>query len=321
MESLVKKIDKNISAMIQVAVLNILKLGMEYRIFNKLISKKHYIDILNTNSIKNKPLLRDLLDTYVEIGIVERTLNEIRMRDFSYTITFSRESISYIQPDWITIFEEMYKMTRYSFITPEHPKILMDFDKDADFWDMRLSLEFNSTYRKLIASIGKLKDEMTVLDLGCGSVSPVEIGKLVGPNGKYVGVDFSPGMLSIAKSRIKELRFDWVILRELDIRTMVPRNKYDTIIMSFVLEYLPTLSLLKVMNTAMNALYENGKLIIIEPFRENYPQISAWEFFEKLTKEFIKFPSKSAIINSLEQTNYNFRVHEIGKSVLVVEKL
>ncbi|MBO8175648.1 MAG: class I SAM-dependent methyltransferase [Thermococcus sp.] len=319
MNSLVKKIDENISAMIQISMLNLIKLGLKYGIFNKLTIKHHYADILSSSPIRNKPLLKSLLDTYVEVGILEKGINEIKMKNFSYTITLNRESVQHMLPNWVPIFEEIYKMVDYAFITPEHPKILMDFDKDADFWDMRLSLEFNSNYRKLIASIGKLKDGMAVLDLGCGSVSPIEIGRLVGPNGKYVGIDFSPGMLSIAESRIRELRFDWVILRELDIRTIIPRNKYDIVIMSFVLEYLPTLS--KVINTAMNALNENGKLIIIEPFRENYPQISAWEFFEKLTKEFTQFPSKFAIRNSLEQTNYDFKLHEIGKSVLVVEKL
>lgn len=319
MNSLVKKIDENISAMIQISMLNLIKLGLKYGIFNKLIIKRHYADILGSSPIRNKPLLKNLLDTYVEVGILEKGINEIKMKNFSYTMTLNRGSVQHMLPSWVPIFEEIYKMVDYAFISPEHPKILMDFDKDADFWDMRLSLEFNSNYRKLIASIGKLKDEMRVLDLGCGSVSPIEIGKFLGPNGEYVGVDFSPGIMSIAKQRIQNLGFDWVTLKEIDIRVIKPKTKYDVVIMSFVLEYIDNIQ--KVMKNAMEVLEEKGKLIIVEPFRENYPNIEAWEFFERLTREFVEFPKKSSIIESLENDGYTYRVQELGKSILMIEKL
>ncbi|AIF69298.1 hypothetical protein PAP_04435 [Palaeococcus pacificus DY20341] len=267
--------------------------------------------------IKNKPLLKSLLDTYGKIGVVGTGFNEIWAKDFYYKLALTKEKNKYLIPDWIPIFEEIYKMIDYAAISPEHPKILMDFDKDADFWDMRLNTGLNSVYRHLIKRIGLLRDGMRVLDLGCGSVSPVEIGRFVGPNGEYVGVDFSPGTLSIAKQKIKDLGLDWVILKEMDIRSIIPKRKYDVVIMSFVLEYIPDIQ--SVIRKAVQALDENGKLVIVDPFRENYPDIEAWEFFESLTKEFVKFPSKAEIINALEYNGYTFIPREFGKSVLVFE--
>ncbi len=319
MEGLIKKLDKNISAMVQISMLHIFQIGLKYGIFTRLTEDKSYNDILNLISFGNKPLLKELLDTYVKLGVLKREGERLLMDEFSYTVRLSPESAPYIIPGWVSIFEEIYRMIDYASITPEHPKILMDFDKDADFWDMRLSLEFNSIYRKIIAKAGNLKDEMRVLDLGCGSVSPIEIGQFLGPNGKYVGVDFSPGILSIAESRVKGAGFDWVTLRELDIRKAVPRNRYDAVIMSFVLEYIDSIG--RVIKTAMNALESGGRLIIVEPFKENYPNICAWEFFEKLTREFNSFPSKSAILSALENSPHEFKLKELGKSILIITKL
>ena len=150
-------------------------------------------------------------------------------------------------------------------------------------------------------------------------VSSEEIGKVVGYEGLYMGVDFSHNLLDIAKRRVKRNGLDWVILKEIDVQRIKPKGEYDVVIISFLLEYIPEIQ--RVINSAVNVLSEGGKLIIVEPFRENYPGIEAWEFFEKLTKEFVKFPSRNEIISSLESTGRTFRVKEFGKSVLVVEVL
>ncbi len=319
MRNLIRKLDENISAMVQISVVHLFQLGLKYGIFSRLSEKQPYNALINSMSFGNKSLLKKLLDTYIQLGIIKKENGNIVMDEFEYLLKLSPRNAQHLLPGWVPIFEEIYKMVDYASITPEHPKILMDFDKDADFWDMRLSLEFNSIYRKIIADVAKLHDDTSVLDLGCGSVSPLEIGQFLGPNGKYVGIDFSPGILSIAESRVKSAGFDWVTLKEMDIKKIIPKNKYDVVIMSFVLEYLDSIN--RVIKTAMSILNENGKLIIVEPFKENYPNISAWEFFESLSKEFIAFPTKSAILNALENSNTEFKFNELGKSVLVITKM
>ncbi len=319
MDALIKKLDKNISAMVRISMLHLLQLGLKYGIFARLASPQSRGDILTSVPIGNKALLRNLINTYIEMGIIKESGGKLILDEFSYTLNISPENIPYITPGWVPIFEEIYRMVDYASITPEHPKVLMDFDKDADFWDMRLSLESNSLYREIIAKAGGLKDEMRVLDLGCGSVSPVEIGQHVGPNGEYVGIDFSPGILSIAESRIRSSGMDWVSLRELDIRKIIPKRRYDAVIMSFILEYVDSIN--RVVKIAMDALEDGGKLIIVEPFRENYPNICAWEFFERLTKDFVRFPSRGAVLNALEASGGNFRIKELGSSVLLITKI
>lgn len=319
MNSSIKKLDINLAMIVQLSMLHLIQIGLKYGIFRELTTKRHYSDVLTTIPVRNKPLLKSLLDTYSKLGILEKGVNELVGSDFSYILALNSADNKYLLPDWVPLFEEIYKMVDYAFISPQHPKILMDFDKDADFWDMRLALELNNVYRRIIVSIGEIKDEMRVLDLGCGSISPVEIGKFLGPNGEYVGVDFSPGIISIAKQRIQNSGFDWVTLKEVDIKAIRPRTRYDIVIMSFVLEYVDNIQ--KVVKNAMDVLEEKGMLIIVEPFRENYPNIEAWEFFEGLTREFVEFPKKSSIMESLENDGYTYRVKELGKSILIVEKL
>ena len=318
-EELLNTLDTNLSFIVEISTLNLIQIGLKYGVFKEMIGRKRYTDFLLSSAVKNKSLLKSLVDTYYALGIVEMGLNDAWVKEYSYTLELTSEKNRYLLPDWIPIFEEIYRMVDYASISPEHPKILMDFDKDSDFWDMRLGVQLNSIYRRLINQIGELKDGMKVLDLGCGSVSPVEIGEVVGPNGEYVGVDFSPGLLSIAEQKVRNLGFDWVTLKELDITRIKPRKIYDAVIMSFVLEYVQDIP--TVIRNALNALHEGGKIIIVDPFRENYPNIEAWEFFERLTKEFIHFPSKEEVIKAFDYNGYDVKIREFGKSILSIELL
>lgn len=317
MEELIKTLDTNLSTIVELSTLDLIRIGLKYGVFNELVERKHYTDFLLSSPIKNKNLLKSLVETYHALDMVEMGLDDIWAKEYSRVLEVTKEKSRYLLPDWIPIFEEIYRMIDYAAISPEHPKILMDFDKDSDFWDMRLGVQINSIYRRLIKNVGKLEDGMRILDLGCGSVSPVEIGEVVGPNGEYVGVDFSPGLLSIAEQKVKNMGFDWVILKEMDITRIKPRKIYDAVIMSFVLEYVQDIS--KVIENALDALNEGGRIIIVEPFRENYPNIEAWEFFERLTREFIHFPSREDIIKALDYNGYDVKIEEFGKSILSIE--
>lgn len=46
----------------------------------------------------------------------------------------------------------------------------MDFDKDVDFWDMRMSILFFNFYCRVIVEVVEIKFGMLVLDIGCGLV-------------------------------------------------------------------------------------------------------------------------------------------------------
>ncbi|NJE08866.1 class I SAM-dependent methyltransferase [Thermococcus sp. M39] len=318
-KNLVEIVDANLEQMIRTSLLYVIQLGTKHGIFKVLSKKPSYVDIFPEIEVHNKQLLLDFVRTLIKLGIVEETPTRLQLNGFSYTITVPAKNYSLLLPDWVSSLEEIYRMIDFAFITPAHPHILMDFDKDADFWDMRMSTKFSRVYRKLIAFLGELDSKKQVIDIGCGSVSPLEIGKQVGPNGYYLGIDYSPALLEIARSRIEEHNLDWVELKEIDAHIIKPVNEYDVAVMSFVLEYLkdPASVLRKVMET----LKEGGKMIIVEPFRDNFPYIEALEFFEHLNKDFIRFPTQQEVVDAIKKAGFDVDIKSYGKSVLVITRL
>ena len=317
-KSLIRVLDTTLSFAVDLALFGLLKLGLKYGVFHAISEKKHYADALVDIPVRNKVLLKTMLEACTILGFADSAFNRIWARSINYNLKLNAEALPYLALDVIPIFDRMFEFVEVS-LNSKSPASFMDFDKNAEFWDMRLNSQLTKIYRTIIKELGEITRGKRVLDLGCGSVSPEEIGKVVGYEGLYMGVDFSHNLLDIAKRRVKRNGLDWVILKEIDVQRIKPKGEYDVVIISFLLEYIPEIQ--RVINSAVNVLSEGGKLIIVEPFRENYPGIEAWEFFEKLTKEFVKFPSRNEIISSLESTGRTFRVKEFGKSVLVVEVL
>ncbi|WP_457753506.1 class I SAM-dependent methyltransferase [Thermococcus sp.] len=316
-EELVRIIDTNLEYMIKNSLLYIIQLGTKYNIFKILARNPHYLDIFSEVGVANKALLREFISTLVKLKIAEETPNRLVLNGFSYTLEIPAQDYNLLLSDWVLSLEEIYRMVDFAFITQQHPHVLMDFDKDADFWDMRMNNSFARTYRTLIAKLGNITNKTHLIDIGCGSVSPIELGKNLGPNGYYLGIDYSPAMIEIAKARVEEKEFYWVELKEIDAHIIKPVNEYDVAVMSFVLEYIkdPRTVTRKVMET----LKDEGKLIIVEPFRDQFKYIEALEFFEKLNKDFIEFPSSDQIINIIKE-EFDVNIERYGKSVLVITK-
>ncbi|CAD5244574.1 class I SAM-dependent methyltransferase [Thermococcus camini] len=319
MDPLVEVLDRNMEAMADVAVGYLIQIGLKYDVFKELVQGVSREKLIASVPLPNKERLGRLIDTYLQLGIVEESGGSLRMAEFSYELPLAQERLEKLLPDWIPILEEMYKMADYAFISREHPKVLMDFDKGADFWDMRLLLGINKVYRQLASHLLGLEDGMRIIDLGCGSVSPVELGSVVGPNGKYVGIDFSPGLLSIAMSRVRNEGLDWVALREMDVRRLVVRNTYDGVVMSFLLGYLENPG--AVVRKALEMLGPGGRLVILDSFRDLNPRVAALEFFESLTKEFVRFPRAGEILAAVDESPYDAEASVIGNSTIVVTRV
>jgi SAM-dependent methyltransferase len=69
---------------------------------------------------------------------------------------------------------------------------------------------YRQTSRDLVM-LARLSRNAMVLDLACGTgATTVEILSMLGPEGKVVGVDRSPAMLTVAARRIPDRRVEWV---------------------------------------------------------------------------------------------------------------
>ena len=317
-EELIKVIDTNINHMISLSVLHLAQLGIKYGIFKIVAGRPSYSELLSQVSVPNKSLLKRLVDHLEALGIIEETPGRLILNGFSYELKFPKEEYMLLLPDWIPIFEEIYKMVDFALISPDHPYVLMDFDKDADFWDMRLSSSFHSAYRELVLRLTGLKEGSYVLDLGCGSVSPAYFGRFIGEDGRYLGVDYSPALLEIARARVEKMNLP-VELKEMDVGLIKPRTSYDVAIMTFTMEYLTNRR--EVLRKVMDSLNSGGKLVVVDAFRDEFKNVEALEFFEGLNDSFVGFPSRAEVKEYILGEGFDVSFEEHGKSVLVVKKL
>lgn len=200
--SLVRAVDTNLDLMTEMSLFFIISLGVKRGIFSALSKRPSLSRFMDEVRIPNRRLLSRFLATLDRLGMVKTTNDHIELAEFSHNLVVAAERYGALVSDWASVLEEIYKMADYAFITPTHPQILMDFDKDADFWDMRMSTSFSNLYRRAIAEVAEIKPGMSVLDIGCGSVSPSYFGRLVGYNGFYLGLDYSYALLDIARARI-----------------------------------------------------------------------------------------------------------------------
>ncbi|ASJ02570.1 methyltransferase [Thermococcus profundus] len=310
-------VDSNIEQMVKMSILHVIQLGTKHGVFKVLSRGPTQREVLDSVDLPNRKLLMEFLDTLRAIGIVEEQGNQLKLNGFSYLLKVPQEHYDSLLPGWVSILEEIYRMVDYAFITPTHPHVLMDFDKDADFWDIRMNTDFATLYRDAIAAAGEISSGASVLDLGCGSVAPYDFGKRIGYTGFYTGVDYSSAILEIARMRAEENSLP-VELKELDVRLIRPVNEYDTAVISFLLEYLKPEDYGRVLRRTLEALKPGGKLVIVEPFRDRFKHIEALEFFEKLNKDFKRFPEAKEVIGAVEKEGFDVAIKEYGRSMIVV---
>ncbi len=104
------------------------------------------------------------------------------------------------------------------------------FESFADEWDKMFTAEDLEVLAFLIDSF-KIRDGFRVADLGCGTGVLFDLlRRKVGASGLIVGVDFSPRMLSKAKTNFP---FSNIIAIDGDVEALPLRSDYFDIAISF----------------------------------------------------------------------------------------
>ena len=79
-----------------------------------------------------------------------------------------------------------------------------DYDRHLGFQSGRLGRTLEGVRKRAVAALA-LRPGQTVLDVGCGTgASFARLVEAVGPRGRVIGVDHSPGMLEVASRRIAD---------------------------------------------------------------------------------------------------------------------
>jgi len=90
--------------------------------------------------------------------------------------------------------------------------------------------------------LGRIEEGATVLDLGCGAGTDLLIAaQMVGPSGHVIGVDMTPGMLSLAMTSARAMGIaERVELHEALIESLpLPDGEVDIVISNGVIDLVP----------------------------------------------------------------------------------
>jgi ubiquinone/menaquinone biosynthesis C-methylase UbiE len=120
-----------------------------------------------------------------------------------------------------------------------------------------------------------IKEEMKVLDIGCGpGFFSIELAKMVGNNGKVFSVDLQEGMLQKIRNKIQETELEDRIklIKSEGDQVNIP-EKVDFILAFYMIHEVPNKN--RLFEALKNVLSEKGQFLIVEP-----------KFFHVTKKEF-----------------------------------
>ncbi len=279
---------------------------------------KYADKIFEENFIPNIPSIQNKIFLIKYVNTLKKIISYDELELKRVIVEYNH---NYIVPDYLQFYDEIMRMFNYFIVSESHPLILYDFEHGADFIDSFLSSNFSNLYREVISEYFQMDKNLYILDVGCGSYSPVFFAKYTYPNGWYVGIDKSKSMIRIAKNRVKRGRISNVILRNISIEEIIARERYDYVICTKVLEYIESLP--RALSNMMKCLKKGGKLVI---FSEIFPDLvdfneTIYEFFNSLNKSFIKYRTTTEIINTIETLGFNIEYEILGKNFLIIEKL
>ena len=151
------------------------------------------------------------------------------------------------------------------------------FDQIAPRYDTAnslFSLDRDRAWRRRAAQLTGLQPGQTALDLctGTGKLAH-ELVPLVRPGGRVVGIDFSPGMLALARAREPDIEF-----RQGDVTRLVEADaSVDAVTIGFGLRNLVDRD--AALREMRRVLRPRGRLVVLEFAPPTGPVMAAYRFY------------------------------------------
>ncbi|ENN95825.1 Methyltransferase type 12 [Methanocaldococcus villosus KIN24-T80] len=301
-----------------------IKQGIEFGIFPNIAKyKPKFEEIPNVIKYPNKEFIIDFIKTAIKLNILEYKDDErLDINEF-YKLEIKLPKMDNIISDYIMKFNYVTHVARYALISYNHPKIALSFKKDPDIWDMILSSPYYEFHREIAANYLDIEEDDYILDIGCGSRSPQFFIDNVYPKGYYTGVDISKGLLEMAEFRVKNIYPSGYELKNLDFLEVIPKRKYNKIICSHVLKYIPSLKIF--IRKLAKSLAPGGKVYISEEFIPKYANdkkdyCEIFGFYNRLNRKFVKYYSEEEIKKELELLG-DYRIKRLSDGIIVIENV
>jgi arsenite methyltransferase len=163
----------------------------------------------------------------------------------------------------------------------------------------------------LPTQFANMKEGDTVVDLGSGAGNDAFIArKVVGANGKVIGIDFTPEMIERARANAEKLGFNNIEFRQGDIEDMpLTSNKADVVVSNCVLNLVPNKH--KVFSEIYRVLKPGGHFSISDIVLEGFlPE--KWKQIAELYA--------GCVAGAIQKDEYLGIINEAGFKNVVVQK-
>jgi demethylmenaquinone methyltransferase / 2-methoxy-6-polyprenyl-1,4-benzoquinol methylase len=173
------------------------------------------------------------------------------------------------------------------------------FDQIASRYDVRnsmFSLARDGAWRRRAARLTRLHPGQTALDLctGTGRLAH-ELVPLVRPGGRVVGIDFSPGMLALARQREPDVDF-----RQGDVTRLAEAGaSVDAVTIGFGLRNLVNRD--AALREMRRVLRPGGRLVVLEFAPPTGPLLAAYRFYLGRV-----MPAVAGLFNADEASAYRY---------------
>ncbi len=186
-------------------------------------------------------------------------------------------------------------MDEHSIVKNTYNQIAKDYTER--YGDSPFLLEQLEKFSSKIPSKGK------ILDLGCGSGRATR--HFIAKRFSVIGIDFSEGMLGLARKRLPDADFRCMDIKNLDF----PDKFFDGVWSCFSLLHIPKREIKTILDECWRVLKKGGILYIsvsLGKGREGFQE----EWLKKGTKMFFYGMSKNGLIKHLLASK--FSIEEIG---------
>ena len=179
------------------------------------------------------------------------------------------------------------------------------FDQVAPRYDVRnamFSLARDGAWRRRAAGLTRLQPGQTALDLctGTGRLAH-ELVPLVRPGGRVIGIDFSPGMLELARRREPEVEF-----RQGDVSQLSEADaSVDAVTIGFGLRNLVNRD--AALREMRRVLRPDGRLVVLEFAPPTGPLLAAYRFYLGRV-----MPAVAGLFNADEASAYRYLAETVA---------
>jgi demethylmenaquinone methyltransferase / 2-methoxy-6-polyprenyl-1,4-benzoquinol methylase len=179
------------------------------------------------------------------------------------------------------------------------------FDQVAPQYDVRntmFSLARDGAWRRRAARLTRLQPGQTVLDLctGTGKLAH-ELVPLVRPGGHVIGIDFSPGMLELARQREPEIEF-----HQGDVSQLAEADaSVDAVTIGFGLRNLVNRD--GALREMWRVLRPGGRLVVLEFAPPTGPLLAVYRFYLGRV-----MPAVAGLFNADEARAYRYLAETVA---------